>query len=171
MTTAKTLFAFPKTCKVNGLVHFVTIKLLKFTKNAKVQLRIKVTLNDTIFVDELIIIFADITSNAFDSIIEHANTSIVNAIGDMNNNKLSGSNLSFSSAKINPCKTDFKALIKVAVIHATKPYELNIGSFLLAITTPTVTGINIIYVSIASFLCNITYDKMAVKSGVVADIA
>jgi hypothetical protein len=36
-TTATAPFAFPNTCKVRGLVHFVTMKLLRFTKKAILQ--------------------------------------------------------------------------------------------------------------------------------------
>lgn len=36
-TTATAPLAFPKTCKVKGLVHFVTMKLLRLTKKAILQ--------------------------------------------------------------------------------------------------------------------------------------
>lgn len=39
-TTATAPFAFPSTCNVSGLVHFVTRKFVRLTLNAKTQFRV-----------------------------------------------------------------------------------------------------------------------------------
>jgi hypothetical protein len=61
--TATAPFAFPNTCRVKGLVHFVTMKLLRFTMKAILQF--KISTNPNIW---LALQFDNIVSNASGSI-------------------------------------------------------------------------------------------------------
>ena len=96
-TTATAPLAFPSTCSVKGLVHFVTRKFVKFTENANAQFKARIKKNRGDSAQ-----FSANDANASGSIICVAVNSTKSATGLMKSSKLSESSFSVSFVNSTP---------------------------------------------------------------------